>query len=372
MEIELRKEQIQNYTRLYDQLICREESIEAVVPDVMPDVQQIMDAEAQVYLRGKETEDGRLSVSAFLEGTVLYQPEGENSLRRLNLSGNVSIAFDDPAIPRGGVVQLALGCTSADARMLNPRKVLLRAEICVRAIVFRPELSVYSAEAGAEGLQTLCKTETVQYIAAVEEKSFVLAEDFDLPGGGELHELLRSRLRLETGEVRAVAGKLIVQGNACLDILYCAAAGELPRTASFSAAFSQIVDVHGEYGGPCSVDLVPTALYVEPVNGSYGGATVSMELHLVAQALCADEREIRYLADAYSNACPCQVELAPLRLGGIGHSTLLRETVRETLECGESIAEVLEACAVAGRAAATDGKLRVPVSVHVLCRGERG
>ena len=68
MEIELRKEQIQNYCRLYSQQICREESIEAVVPDVMPDVQQIMDTDAQVYLRGKETEDGRLSVSAFLEG----------------------------------------------------------------------------------------------------------------------------------------------------------------------------------------------------------------------------------------------------------------------------------------------------------------
>ena len=206
MEIELHREQIKNFSRLYCQQLTREETIEAVVPDVMPDVQQIMDTEARVYLRGKEIEDGRLSVNAFLEGTVLYQPEGESGLRRLNLSGNFSLSFDDPAIARDTSAHVTLHCTAADARMLNPRKVLLRAEITAGAAVYGQSVTGFAGSAEGEGLQTLQQSTTISSIAAVEEKTFVIAEDFTLPGGAELGELLRSRVWAECEDLRMVAG----------------------------------------------------------------------------------------------------------------------------------------------------------------------
>lgn len=372
MEIELHKEQIQNFSRLYSQLVTREETIEAVVPDVMPDVQQIMDTDAQVYLRGKETEDGRLSVNAFLEGTVLYLPEGENGLRRLTLSGNFSFSFDDPGIPRDCITQLTLRCTAADARMLNPRKVLLRAEITADAAVYCPCTTEYAVGAEGEGLQTLRRKATVSYIAAVEEKTFVIAEDFSLPGGVEAGEILRSRVWAETDDLRLVAGKLILQGTVRMELLYCAEGAVLPQLMSFSTTFSQIIDVHGEYSGPCAVELMPTACYVEALGGAYGGITVSMELHLVAQARCADERELEYLADAYSNHCPCHVAEAELSFGTPGRSVNLRETVREMVECPEAVSEVLCCVVLPGRAAAEEGKVKVPLNVRLLCRGERG
>lgn len=372
MEIELHKEQIQNYCRLFSQLVTREETIEAVVPDVMPDVQQIMDTDAQVYLRGKETEEGRLSIHAFLEGTVLYLPEGENGLRRLTLSGNFSFSFDDPAIPRDCVTQLTLRCTAADARMLNPRKVLLRAEITAEAAIYSPCTTEYASGAEGEGLQILQRKATVAYIAAVEEKTFVIAEDFSLPGGVEAGEILRSRVWAETEDLRLVAGKLIVQGTVHMELLYCSEGAILPQIMSFSTSFSQILDVHGEHSGPCAVELMPTACYVEALGGAYGAVTVSMELHLVAQACCAGERELEYLADAYSNHCPCRVHTAELSFSAPGRRVSLRETVREMVECPEAVTEVLCCTVVPGRAAADEGKVKVPLNVRLLCRGERG
>lgn len=372
MEIELHREQIQNFSRLYNQHFTREETIEAVVPDVMPDVQQIMDTEARVYLRGKEMEDGRLNVNGFLDGTVLYLPEGENGLRRLSLSGNITLSFDDPAIVRDSTAHIMLFCTAADARMLNPRKVLLRAEITAEAAVYSHGVTGYADGAEVEGLQTLRQSTTVSYIAAVEEKSFVIAEDFTLPGGAELGELLRSRVWAETEDLRTVAGKLIVQGSVHMELLYCADGAILPQTAAFSTSFSQILDVHGEHSGPCSVQLMPTACYVEPTSGAYGAVSVSMELHLVAQALCAHEQEIEYLADAYSNRCPCKAENTELRLSSPGRSHIMKETVREMLECPEAVAEVLSCVVTPGRVQWDEGKVKMPLNVRVLCRGERG
>jgi len=372
MEIELHREQIQNYSRLYSQHITREETIEAVVPDVMPDVQQIMDTGAQVYLRGKEMEDGRLSANAFLEGTVLYLPEGESALRRLNLSGSFSFSFDDPAIVRDCVAHISICCTAADARMLNPRKVLLRAEITAEAAVYSHSATAFAVDAEAEGLQTLRQSAVISCIAAVEEKTFVIAEDFALPGSAELSELLRSRVWAETEDLRMVAGKLIVQGSVHMELLYCTEGAALPQSAAFTTAFSQIIDVHGDHNGPCSVELMPTACYVEPGSGAYGAVSVSMELHLVAQALCAHEQEIEYLADAYSNRCPCKAENTELCLSSLGRTLLLRETVREMLECPEPVAEVLSCVVTPGRVQWDEGRVKMPLNVRVLCRGERG
>ena len=372
MEIELHREQIQNYSRLYSRHLTREETIEAVVPDVMPDVQQIMDTGAQVYLRGKEMEDGRLSVNAFLEGTVLYLPEGESGLRRLSLSGNAAFSFDDPAIVRNCAAHISLYCTAADARMLNPRKVLLRAEITAEAAVYSNTVTAFAADADGDGLQTLRQSAVISCIAAVEEKTFVIAEDFALPGSAELSELLYSRVWAETEDLRMVAGKLIVQGSVHMELLYCTEGAALPQTAAFTTAFSQILDVHGDHSGPCSVELMPTACYVEPISGAYGAVSVSMELHLVAQALCAHEREIEYLADAYSNRSPCNAETTELCLSGLGRTVVLRETVRELLECPEAVAEVLSCVVTPGHVQWDEGRVKLPLNVRVLCRGERG
>ena len=372
MEIELHREQIQSYSRLYSQQLTREETIEAVVPDVMPDVQQIMDTQAQVYLRGKEIEDGRLSVNAFLEGTVLYLPEGENGLRRLTLTGNFSLSFDDPAIIRESNAHITLHCTAADARMLNPRKVLLRAEITSDAAVYGHSTIAFTSGAEGEGLQTLRQRTTISTIAAVEEKTFVIAEDFALPGGAELAELLRSRVWAEAEDLRLVAGKLIVQGSVHMELLYCTEGTNLPQTTLFNTTFSQILDVHGEHSGPGRVELMPTACYVEPVSGAYGAITVSMELHMVAQVLCAHEQEVEYLADAYSNRCLCRAGNAELHFSSLGRVVLLRDTVREMLECPEPVAEVLSCVVTPGRVQLEEGKAKLPLNVRILCRSERG
>jgi len=187
-----------------------------------------------------------------------------------------------------------------------------------------------------------------------------------------LGELLRSRVWAETEDLRLVAGKLIVQGSVHMEVLYCVEGAVLPQTATFSTSFSQIIDVHGDHSGPCSVELMPTACYVEPGSGAYGAVSIGMELHLVAQALCVHEQELEYLADAYSNRCPCRAENAALIFSSPGRSLILRETVREMLDCPEAVSEVLSCVVTPGREQWEEGKVKVPLNVRVLCRGERG
>ncbi len=372
MEIELKKDRITGYARVFQDSSNREETIEAVVPDTMPDVSRIVDTDAAVSLRSKQIENGRLTVTGLLEGNVLYLPEGETALRRLSLSGPCTFDFDSPQIREKCRARITLRVTAADARMLNPRKVLLRVDVSAEADVYCAQELEFATGAENEALQTLLVTETVGYVSAVEEKTFVLTEEFTLPAGAPaLSEILLSRVNAEVEDVKHVGGKLILQGTARLELLYAAAEGRRPLAESFSASFSQIMDMGGECGGGALVSLMQTACYVETLPGTYGVNAVSMELHLVAQAVCCAEREVRVLSDAYSCRYACQAETEALCVDGIGKTLTARETVREVAETPEAVGELILCYVVPGRPTCGGGAVKVPLAVHLLYMTDR-
>lgn len=62
--------------KVFEYAMPVEQAAETVVPDTMPDVERVLCAEGTVIIKGKEVQDGRVSVTAGVAATVLYAPEG--------------------------------------------------------------------------------------------------------------------------------------------------------------------------------------------------------------------------------------------------------------------------------------------------------
>lgn len=58
MEVNLKREAIQYCTPVYSDTLSREETLETVVSDTLPDVARILDVDAAVYLRSKTLQQG--------------------------------------------------------------------------------------------------------------------------------------------------------------------------------------------------------------------------------------------------------------------------------------------------------------------------
>ena len=82
MEAKLKKNSISCYKSVYSASFSREETAESVVPDVFPDICQILDTDAVVMLRSKEVEQGRLCLTGIIEIAVLYLPDGEGGCEK--------------------------------------------------------------------------------------------------------------------------------------------------------------------------------------------------------------------------------------------------------------------------------------------------
>ena len=115
-----------------------------------------------------------------------------------------------------------LSVTGMEARILNPRKLLIRAVLSVHVECYeRRELeTVCGVDCGGEGeqVESLVETCSVSPVVAVKEKTFTLTDEYrfdGLPPAGELlwHSVEhRAGLRAECGQQAGVRR----HGAACL------------------------------------------------------------------------------------------------------------------------------------------------------------
>ena len=98
MELELDRTQRSGYEAVLDTTVCREETLESIVPDACPDILRICDTEGVVCLRDKVLQDGRVELSGSVRVALLYLPDGEEGIRRMEVELPFSCTLEHPAL----------------------------------------------------------------------------------------------------------------------------------------------------------------------------------------------------------------------------------------------------------------------------------
>ncbi|MEG2958640.1 MAG: DUF3794 domain-containing protein [Oscillospiraceae bacterium] len=377
MNLELQNLKISGYHAILNTNITHEETMEAIVPDACPDILRIVETEGTVCMKGKDTFAGRAEFSGTATVTVLYCPEGEESLRRLEVHIPFRCGLDAPELTQESRYIVRPWVRAADTRILNPRKVLVRVDLllCIRA--FGPSEECYcTGFAEGAGIQQLEETHRASVITSVKEKPFTFSEDLAFPSGSPAaEELLRHRVALSCNEAKVIGNKLILKGEAILRLSYRSTAGALCG-CRWALPFSQIMEIPGvEEEADCTVTPILTGCSVELAMDTNGEArSVAVTLDVTAQAVVREERTVKLISDAYSTESPLEITYAHGGLTHCGEEKLREVSLRETLEVPQAV-RAIEDCSVTlvqseFTAAAETGTFAAESAVTVLYRGE--
>ena len=361
------------YDTIISQEIRTEAAQEAVVPDTMPDIAEIVESAAVLMLRSKDVESGIASLEATAAVSVVYKPEEGGALRCLELSVPVSLSIENEAIGSDMLFSASLYVAGIETRLLNPRKVTVRAEICGRAEVY--SVSRFDLGSCAERLKGVhYKTERTELtpVVSVREKTFVLTDEYTLPPSrAAAQEILSRRVCITVDEARPVGKKVIFKGSVRCSLLYCSVDG-LPAPLEFTTGFSQIMESEAESGEQlCSLAVMLTGAYFEILPSS-DGRSISAELHLVAQLTVRTRLTAEYVSDAYSNVRELTLETGARNETCLRRCERLQSTVIETLELPSAGAEVIDAFASPAQPEVDGGRVRLPLTVTLLYRGGDG
>lgn len=337
MELELQRRRLAGYERVMDTALSHEETMEMIVPDACPDILRIVESEGTAEVSGKTAVDGRVEVTGKLHVTVLYQPDGAEGLRKLIVTMPYRCGAEHQAVSPGCPVIASPTVSKADARCLNPRKILVRADLLTPISVWAPvdvEVCTGVGSGTEEDVCTREETHTTYLASAVQEKPFTFTEELELsPSRPGIEELLRHRVELLCGESKIIGNKLIFKGAANLRILYRTASGALCSN-TWELPFSQIMEISGaEEGGDCRVSVVTMGCDLSTVRDADSeGRSLVLTMELLAQVAVWEERSVTMLSDAYSTRCPMEIGCKTFALTRRAEENKTTQPVREVLE----------------------------------------
>ena len=264
MELELERIGWNGYEAALETTVCQEETLESIVPDACPDVLRICETEGIVCLRDKVVQEGRLTLSGSVRASLLYLPDGGEGLRRMEVELPFTCPVEHPGLTPEWKVVAVPRVQGADARLLNPRKVLVRVSLAVWLQACAPveeELCGGIQAPEEAGIQQLVEPWEACSIVCLGEKPFTFSDEIALSGSKpEAEELLKSRVTLRCSESKVIGNKLIFKGESQLQFLYRSTAGAL-CTAEYELPFSQIMEVSGAgEESVCQVQVVLLSL----------------------------------------------------------------------------------------------------------------
>ncbi len=226
---------------------------ENIVPDSCGDIARIVDTTGVVCLTNRElTGDGRFCASGSVEVSVLYIPERTDAAAQGD--GPCALRFQIP-FQCYGEGQGDVACefldirgelSSIDTRVLNPRKVLTRANLVLYPMGCRHvSMSVCTGVEEGEGIQLLRERRQTRVAAGVREKEFTFTEELPLsPGRGGAEEILSARVDIRGTDSKLIGSKLVVKGLISASVLYKEAGGRL-NLLQQDLPFSQILEGNG-------------------------------------------------------------------------------------------------------------------------------
>ena len=340
MDMELQHIMMEGYRPVSHGMFSQEETLESIVPDACPDISRIVSAVGKVFLKDKELGEGSLRLSGTARVTVLYIPEGEAALRSLEVSIPFQCVRDDPQFHSGCPVQAVVHAASADARTVNPRKMLVRVNLAVWAAAYqqeRRELSCDVACGEGDGLEKLLSPCKSCAISNVSEKVFTFSDVLRPPASKpEIDELLLYRVELGSMDAKFIGKKLVLKGDIQLIALY--RGGEDLTQIRFELPYSQILDL-GEVPEEAEPEVAVT---LKSADCRLRDGELEVTLEALAQAALWVRQSVTLISDAYCVKRPVDVERTPVRLCTMAERTSRRETARKLCESGIPAKQVLD------------------------------
>ena len=376
MELIMETKTVDFLREVFQDTVTQEETAETVVPDSYPDVGEILHTFASAVLRGKDCRGGEISISGGIQAGVLYGPEDHSCARVLHVYLPFTVKAQGEQLEDDTRLVVRCWVRSADARIVNSRKVMVRVGICCHIAGYQPALQEICTELPEEAadLQVWKDAYTVVRPLETVEKPFTMAEEAELPTGhAPMRELCSYQADVQVTDAKLVGTKGVFKGVIQLCLLYLT---EEEEWVSWSCQlpFSQYVEFSQEYGDDeeLQVEVALTDLNVEDANGQ--GKRLLINLQLLAQCTVVGQTQMEVIEDAYSLHHAFTPQWKELETGGRLDRQHMSATVRSAVQA--PVKSVVDTKVYLGEPAVSREKeqvtIQLPMTANVLYLDENG
>ena len=320
---------------------------DVIVPDIKPDIREILLAEAFASINSKEVSGGKLNVSGQVRINILYAPdtEEENAPKVKNMTAKFDFRDSIDCVNGDVAVTAAAMTEHVEFSIINSRKINMKVAVKISVNAYsKNEISLSTAVAEDTGLEARYKNANIYNVIADEQKEFVVSEIIEIPASKcEIDEILKMDIHTVKGDCRLMNNKIMLKGSLGISTLYSSLLdGYSIEHAEHEIPFAEVVDIEG-LSDECMCNVrydVKDVFFAvrEDLNGEM--RVIALEVVLEASIIASCVREISILDDCYSPYSSVRIDRETVKLCELineGSSGLL---VKEVMKVTEELPQI--------------------------------
>ena len=306
MELQFQKAATPYLDRVIWESQSQELTQELRLGDGVGDIGKVLNAWGQVILRSKQWRKDCVSITGGISVWVVYLPEGEAVPQCADCWIPFQLKWNLPDTDREGIMRINCRLHYLDARILTPRKVMIRSGVgALLEAMVEQEAEFYTPVDLPEDVQLLKQKHILELSCEAGEKAFSLEEELPMPSGTPAPDkIFYYNVYPQVNETQLNGDKLVFRGNAPVHIGYLDGEGKL-HAVTLDMDFSQLIPLKKEYLSTAVADVIMAVnhLEVDHMDGLW-----IVQCGLVGQYTVTDQACVETLEDGYSTCRSMEIQ----------------------------------------------------------------
>lgn len=193
-----------------------------VVPDIKPDILNTINTDANICIYKKEVMDGKIKIEGSINAYIIYLADDEQSeVRSLNTTLDFSQIIDFETLRVGMMVESNLGIKQIECRVLNGRKINVRAILDIDLKAYSNEnLEFMEGINDIKDIQLLKKHFDVNSLLGTGNTKVYAKDTIVIDNIDELSEIMKVNIDIKNEETKVSYNKILVKADAEVKIMY--------------------------------------------------------------------------------------------------------------------------------------------------------
>ena len=271
-----------------------------VVPDIKPDILSTIATSGTVCIYKKEVLAGKVKVDGCINTYIIYLADDEvGALRSLNTTLDFSKTIDVGNANVGMILESKVMLKSVECRVLNGRKVSIKAVIEIELkILSNEELEFVNEIEDIKDVQLLNTTLSLNSLHGTGTTKVYAKDTIVIDSADNLTEIMRVDFNIINEETKVSYNKVLVKAEAIVKIMYLTEDNRIGTTSGVIPimGFIDMPDVSDE--NICDVSFEIKNLIIKP--NSVEEHSIYVEGEVEINCNVSQSKEMNIIQDLYS------------------------------------------------------------------------
>lgn len=299
---------------------CQEQpiDIDLTLPDYCPDIQKIMKCQVYPRVTMRNISGDRLEVDGVAVIRILYLEAAKKSIRCSEHSTPFSCSFNLKGSHQNAIIITNTKPEYLNCRALSPRRLDIHGAFSVYAQIISKNDQNYASSINAQDVEQKNISVPAVALSGIGQQQFSVTEALEVgQGKPPVQSVIRSDVKANLSDCKAIANKLMLKGELVLRMLYTVdlETGELDYI-DFNIPFSQMLDVDGITEKSICDTGVDVLNYDIKIRNDIGDddTILEFEAKLLATSIAYENTEITLVENAYSTQYELELNYKQMQL----------------------------------------------------------